>query len=332
VIFALLIALSLPIALGGSITLNGDFSNVTLYGTEGVLNGKIVIMNTTFEEIKLANFRISAENAQITAEEQRAFITLRDREIEGELYITAHISGEKIDFSGAMDVNGMRIISNNSKVIVENCTFNGRCSKIEFKDATSFMTKMESADMLSGVWMDGEYRSARSALIEDGNINISAVEDSSVDAGQFLNSAAKLWIASVILILFSAHVSRRPKFDSDRRVRRYSRAIALVVVITALYIFDRSFASPFSAMGRTFETNISEIFSFFLVFLLLCLPLHYSFRSLAKIFGFRAAASAIGFIVAFSFLIYLALYTDAIESLTTDLGRDLIGNLPFLLS
>lgn len=327
-IFALLIALSLPIALGGSITLNGDFSNVTLYGTEGVLNGKIVIMNTTFEEIKLANFRISAENAQITAEEQRAFITLRDREIEGELYITAHISGEKIDFSGAMDVNGMRIISNNSKVIVENCTFNGRCSKIEFKDATSFMTKMESADMLSGVWMDGEYRSARSALIEDGNINISAVEG--IDADQFLSSAAKLWMASLILILFSAHISRRPKFDSDRRARRYSRAVALVVVIIALYIFDRSFASPFS--GRSLETIISEVFSFFLVFMLLCLPLHYSFRSLAKIFGFRAAAPAIGFIVSFSFLIYLALYTDAIDALTTDLGRDLIGNLPFLLS
>ncbi len=333
-IFALLMALSLPMALGGSITLNGDFSNVTIYGTEGVLNGKIVIMNTTFEEIKLANFRISAENAQITAEEQRTFITLREREIEGELYITAHIDGEKIDFSGAIDVNGngneMRIIGNNSKIMVENCTFNGRCSRIEFKDANSFTTKMESADMLSGVWVDGKYRSAKSALIENGSINMSAVDP--VDAGQFLNSAAKLWIASVILILFSAHVSRKPKLDSDRRVRRYSGAIALVVVIVALYIFDHSFASPFSAMGRNLETIISEIFSFFLVFLLLCLPVYYCSRSLAKIFGFRAAASAMGFIVAFSFLIYLASYTDAIESLTTNLGRDLIGNLPFLLS
>jgi hypothetical protein len=97
-----------------------------------------------------------------------------------------------------------------------------------------------------------------------------------------------------------------------------------------MYTFHRSFAHTFGAPPLTLESALMEVFSFSVVFILLCLPLHYCARSVAKIIGFRRAAPPIGFVIAFSFLAYLSFETIAIEALTISLGGELIGAIPFL--
>ncbi len=328
----LLIALSLPIALGGMIALNGEFSDTVIYGANGILSGNITItpINTMVDEVTIIDCRINAGNATINAKEQRAFITLGDGEIDAEdgLYINAGIRDRDIELSGAIEVDGLRLSSDNLTLSlrVEGCTFTGSCRKIEFGDADPLRITMDGTDLLSGVWIDGSYKQARSALIENEDINI--IEYSAPAADRFLSLAVKLWIAALILLLFSAHISRR--FETDRKAGRVAKIIALLVIIGSLYFFDRSFSSKF-VTTRSLESALIEIFAFCALFVLLSLPLHYCTRSLAKIFGFRRSASAIGLIIAFSFLAYLSIYTEAIEAVTISLGRELIGRLPLLV-
>ncbi|MDY6986404.1 MAG: hypothetical protein SVE93_08440 [Candidatus Thermoplasmatota archaeon] len=330
----LLIAISLPVALGGMITLNGEFSDAVIYGANGILSGNITIapINTMVDEVTIIDCRINAGNTTINAKEQRAFITLGDGEIamdtEDGLSIIAGIKDREIELNGVIEVDGLRLSSDNLTLSLraEGCTFTGSCRKIEFGDADPLRITMDGADLLSGVWMDGSYKQARSALIENENINI--VEYSAPAADRFLSLAAKLWIAALILLLFSAHISRR--FETDRKAGRVAKIIALLVIICSLYFFDRSFSSKF-VTTRSLESALIECFAFCAIFVLLSLPLHYCTRSLAKIFGFRRSAPAIGLIIAFSFLAYLSIHTEAIEAITISLGRELIGRLPLLV-
>lgn len=329
---ALLIALSLPIALGGMITLNGEFSDTVIYGANGILSGSITIapINTMVDEVTIIDCRINAGNTTINAKEQRDFITLGDGEIDAEdgLSIIAEIKDREIELSGSIEVDGLRLSSDNFTLSlrVEGCTFTGSCRKIVFENADPLRITMDGADLLSGVWMDGSYKQARSALIENENIEI--LEYSAPAADRFLSLAVKLWIAALILLLFSAHISRRS--ETDRKAGRVAKIIALLVIICSLYFFDRSFSSKF-VTTRSLESALIECFAFCAIFVLLSLPLHYCTRSLVKMFGFRRSAPAIGLIIAFSFLAYLSIYTEAIEAITISLGGELIGRLPLLV-
>lgn len=327
-ILAVLVALSLPVAMMGMISVDGNFNNVVITGAEGTLRGEMSFMNTEIGEIRLIDCVITIGGAQIHAGDQRSFITVENRSLKGDLSIVADIDDGALHLSGDMEAGGLRINTGGSTLKARNCTFTGKCRSLTFASAKEMRVTMNKTDGLSGLWMGGEYRRAKSAVMENGDINV--VEGSIPDAGWFFTLSLRLWIAALVLLLFSAHVSRKTRFEKDRKAGRNAGIVALFVVLVSLYVFHRSFVRVFGPPLATTDSAAMEVFSFSVLFLLLGLPLHYCIRSIAKILGFRRAAPPIGLMIALSFLAYLAFNTAAIEALTLSVGGELIGAIPFL--
>jgi len=328
VILAMLVALSLPVAMMGMISVDGDLNNMAITGADGVLRGEMSFMNTEIVEIRLIDCAITIGGAQIRAGEQRSFITMENRSLKGDLSIVADLDDGALHLSGDMEVGGLRINTRGSTLEARNCTFTGTCRSLTFASAKEMRVTMNQTDGLSGVWMAGEYRRAKSASVENGDISV--VEESVPDGYWFFTLSLRLWIAALILLLFSAHVSRKTRFDKDRKAGRNAEIVTFFVVLVSLYVFHRSFVRVFGLPLTTTDSAAMEIFSFSVLFLFLGLPLHYCIRSIARILGFRRAAPPIGLMIALSFLAYLSFNTTAIEALTLSVGGELIGAIPFL--
>ena len=331
-LFALLVALSLPVALGGLISMDGEFKGpVILEGASGLLtSSSIRIKGFEATEARIINGTITLGDSHITAEPQNAFITLGERALEGNITLKAETAGNEVGFRGMLEIDGLRIEVGEIALETSGTLFSGTCKRMRFSSADALKIEMKNANAFSGIWKEGEYIKANGARIENGSIDIDTAD--TPDATPFLSVSAKLWTAALILMLFSAHISMKVKREKDRRSWAISMVLAASVILISLYLFDASFSERFGSSalgGYTFEGVLTEVFSFFMLFFLLVLPVYYCIRSFTRIFGFRKTASAIGAIVSFSILAYVSMRTDIIEALTLSLGDGLVARLPF---
>jgi hypothetical protein len=331
-LFALLVALSLPVALGGLINMEGNFKGpVILESASGLLtSSSIRIKGFEAAEARIINGTITLGDSHITAEPQNAFITLGERTLEGNITLKAETADNEVRFKGVLEIDGLRIEVGEISLETSGTVFSGTCKRIRFNSADALKIEMENANAFSGIWKGGEYIKANGARIENGSIDIDVTD--TPDAAPFISVSAKLWAAALILLLFSAHVSMIVKRERERRVWAISMVLAASVVLISLYLFDASFSEHFGSSvlgGHTFEVALTEAFSFFLLFLLLVLPVYYCARSFTRIFGLRKTALTIGIIVSFSALAYVSMRTDIIETLTLSLGNELVARLPF---
>jgi hypothetical protein len=331
-LLALLVALSLPVALGGLINMEGNFKGpVILEGASGLLtSSSIRIKGFEAAEARIINGTITLGDSHITAEPQNAFITIGERALEGNITLKAETADNEVRFKGMLEIDGLRIEVGEISLETSGTVFSGTCKRIRFNSADALKIEMKNANAFSGIWKGGEYIKANGARIENGSIDIDVTD--TPDATPFISVSVKLWAAALILMLFSAHVSMKVKRERDRRVWTISMVLAASVVLISLYLFDASFSERFGSSvlgGHTFEGVLTEAFSFSLLFLLLVLPVYYCARSLTRIFGLRKTALTIGIIVSFSALTYISARTDIMETLTLSLGNELVARLPF---
>ena len=148
-ILAILVALSLPMALAGTISVEGNFDNAVITGADGVLTGKMIFMNTEIGEIKLTDCRIRAGSAGIRAGEQIAFIILGKSSIDGELSVSADLRDGELYLSGTLEVEGVGIITDGSTIKVRDCAFTGTCKRIEFAKAEDLRVALDGAPIKS---------------------------------------------------------------------------------------------------------------------------------------------------------------------------------------